>query len=85
MSSSIDFSHLRPPSISTISELTQSTSNIPQNIDDSSSLVDGRRLSDFNEINVGTTETQVNVAGCQNVQVGDSYYYNFYGPSTGES
>ena len=85
MSSAIDFSSLRPPSISTISESTQNTSNSPQIVDDSSSLVNGRLLRDFNEINIGTTENQVNIAGNQNVQVGDSYYYNFYGSSTGES
>ena len=85
MSSAIDFSSLRPPSISTISESTQNTSDNPQIVDDSSSLVNGRLLRDFNEINIGTTENQVNIAGNQNVQVGDSYYYNFYGSSMGES
>lgn len=86
MSSPFNFSNERPPSISTISDSTHSVSIVPQNFEDnSSSFVDGRHLEHFNEINVGTSETHVRLEGCQNVQVGDSYYYNFYASSTGES
>ena len=81
-----NISKVHPPSVSTISDATiHSSAVVRQANDDSSSILDGSNLGNISDIVFGASENQVKIESGKNIQVGDTYHYNFYTPPTNES
>lgn len=79
-----NISRVHPPSISTVSDLTINTSFAArQNHEDLSSLVDDSILENVSDYVFGP-ENQVKIESGKNIQVGDTYHYNFYSPPSNE-
>lgn len=80
-----NISRVHPPSISTVSDSTINTSVAARhNYEDSSLFGDGSILDQVSDYVFGP-ENQVKIESGQNIQVGDTYHYNFYTPPTNES
>lgn len=81
-----NISRVHPPSISTISEATINSNAIARQAnEDSSSILDGSNLGNISDIVFGPSENQVKIESGKNIQVGDTYHYNFYTPPPNES